>query len=126
MGCHLPPRVLVSPPYPNNPRIGCLRKYSSRQAGLPAKPTLSADWNTFSLLVADTPLHATASFAETALGLYVSGRHRIGLELGRRSVEAWSDPGTINLSPPGLEAKWEASASSRAAVLFVPQAFLRA
>ena len=40
---------------------------------LPAKPTVSADWNTFSLLVADTPLHATASFAETALGLYVSG-----------------------------------------------------
>jgi AraC family transcriptional regulator len=91
---------------------------------LPAKPTVSADWNTFSLLVADTPLHATASFAETALGLYVSGRHRIRRELGRRSVEGWSDPGTINLTPPGLEAKWEARASSRAAVLFVPQAFL--
>ena len=91
---------------------------------LSAKPTLSADWNTFSLLAADTPLHAAASFAETALGLYVSGRHRIRRELGRRSVEGWSDPGAINLSPPGLEAKWEASASSRAAVLFVPQAFL--
>ena len=35
---------------------------------LPAKPTVSADWNTFSLIVADTPLQATASFAETALG----------------------------------------------------------
>ena len=91
---------------------------------LPAKPTVSADWNTFSLIVADTPLHATASFAETALGLYVSGRHRVRRELGRRSIEGWSDPGTINLSPSGLEAKWEASSSSRAVVLFVPQTFL--
>jgi hypothetical protein len=66
---------------------------------LSAKPTLSADWNTFSLLAADTPLHAAASFAETALGLYVSGRHRIRRELGRRSVEGWSDPGATNLSP---------------------------
>jgi AraC family transcriptional regulator len=91
---------------------------------LPAKPTVSADWNAFSLLVADTPLQATASFAETALALYLSGRHRIRRDLGRRSVEGWSDPGAINLTPPGLEAKWEASASSKAVVLFVPQAFL--
>jgi AraC family transcriptional regulator len=91
---------------------------------LPTRPTVSADWKTFSLLVVETPLHATAAFAETALGLYVSGRHRVRRQLGRRSVEGWSDPGTINLSPPGLEAKWEASASSRAAVLFVPQTFL--
>jgi AraC family transcriptional regulator len=91
---------------------------------LPAKPTLSAAWNTFSLFVADTPLQATASFADVGLGLYISGRHRIRRDLGHRSVEGWSDPGTINLTPPSLEAKWEASASSRAAVLFIPQAFL--
>ena len=91
---------------------------------LPAKPTLSADWDTIALLVVDTPLQATAEFADIVLGLYVSGRHRVRREVGGRSVQGWSDPGTMNLTPAGFAAKWEASASSRAAVVFVPGAFL--
>lgn len=91
---------------------------------LPAKPTVSADWKTFSFLVVDSPLHATAAFADPVLGLHLSGRHRFRREIGGRAVEGWSDPGTINLSPAGLKATWEAGGSLRAAVLFIPQAFL--
>ena len=39
-------------------------------------------------------------------------------------VEGWSDPGTINLTPPGVEGIWEASASSRAAVVVIRPEFL--
>ncbi|HEY2229131.1 MAG TPA: hypothetical protein VGI22_15635, partial [Xanthobacteraceae bacterium] len=39
-------------------------------------------------------------------------------------VEGWSDPGTINLTPPGVEGTWEASASSRAAVMVIRPAFI--
>jgi AraC family transcriptional regulator len=39
-------------------------------------------------------------------------------------VEGWSDPGTINLTPPGVEGTWEASASSRAAVVVIRPEFI--
>ena len=39
-------------------------------------------------------------------------------------VEGWSDPGTINLTPPGVEGTWEASASSRAAVVVIRPEFV--
>ncbi len=80
--------------------------------------------NPFSLFVVETPLHASVTFADLALGVYVRGRHRIRRKSGGRSVEGWSDPGTINLTPAGFDGTWDASGSSRAITLFVPGAFL--
>lgn len=92
---------------------------------LSAPPKVSAAWNAFSLFAVDTtPAQATAAFADHALGLYVSGRHRIRRRMDGRPVEGWSNPGTVNLTPPNVEATWQASGPSRAIVLFIPDAFL--
>ena len=49
---------------------------------LSAPPNVSAAWDAFSLfLVGATPAHATGAFADHALGLYLSGRHRIRREI---------------------------------------------
>ena len=45
-------------------------------------------------------------------------------KIGASTVEGWSDPGTANLTPPGIDGIWEASASSRAAVVFIRPEFL--
>jgi AraC family transcriptional regulator len=71
-----------------------------------------------------TPLEASGTFTETALGLYTAGRHRVRRKQGRRLVEGWSDPGTVNLSPTNFYAKWEADRPSQAIVMFVPDALL--
>ena len=47
-------------------------------------------------------------------------RHQIGAKV----VEGWSGPGTINLTPPGVDAICEATASSRAAVVVIRPEFL--
>src|SRR5882724_6829868 len=92
---------------------------------LPASPKVSADWNPFSLFVVDvTPLHASLAFADLALGLYTAGRHRIRRRMGGRVVEGWSDPGTLNMTPPNVDGSWEAEGSSHAIVLTIPEAFL--
>ena len=91
---------------------------------LPAPPEVSAAWHTFSLQVVEAPLHATAEFADHALGLYIVGRHRIRRELGGRSVEGWSDRGTVNFTPCNIKGTWAASGASRAIVLFIPDAYL--
>jgi AraC family transcriptional regulator len=92
---------------------------------LNAPPNVSAAWNAFSLFVVGaTPAQATGAFTDHALGLYVSGRHRIRREMIGRPVEGWSDPGTVNLTPSNVEATWQASGSSRAIVLLIPDAFL--
>jgi len=88
----------------------------------PAKTSLAL--NPFSLFVVETPLHASVTFADLALGVYVRGRHHIWRKSGGRSVEGWTDPGTINLTPAGFDGTWDASGSSRAIALFVPGAFL--
>jgi AraC family transcriptional regulator len=88
----------------------------------PVKTSLAL--NPFSLFVVETPLHASVTFADVALGVYVRGRHRIRRKSGRRSVEGWSDPGTINLTPPGFDGTWDASGPSQAITLFVPGAFM--
>ncbi|HEY2395802.1 MAG TPA: helix-turn-helix domain-containing protein [Rudaea sp.] len=90
---------------------------------LPAPPkTLAAP---FPLHVIDaTPLQASAAFAEPVLGLYTSGRHRIRRKLGGRSVEGWTDPGTINITGANAYATWEADGPSHAIVLIVPDVFL--
>ena len=92
---------------------------------LSALPNTSAAWDAFSLFVIRaTPAQATGAFADHALGLYLSGRHRIRREMAGRPVEGWSDPGTVNLTPANVEAAWQASGPSRAIVLLIPNAFL--
>jgi AraC-like DNA-binding protein len=88
-------------------------------------PEDSAAWDPFLLQVVDeTPLQARALFRDLALGVYLSGRHRIRRQIGPNVVEGWSDPGTINLTAAGVEGTWEASASSRAAVVVIRSEFL--
>jgi AraC family transcriptional regulator len=88
-------------------------------------PRESAGWDPFFLqIVDDTPLHARVCFRDLALGVYLSGRHMVRRQIGASVVEGWSDPGTINLTPPGVEGTWEASASSRAAVVVIRSEFL--
>lgn len=85
----------------------------------------SPAWKAFSLFVVGaTPGQATAAFADHALGIYLSGRHRIRREMAGRPVEGWSDPGTTNLTPANVDATWQASGPSRAVVLLIPEAFL--
>jgi AraC family transcriptional regulator len=92
---------------------------------LPASPRVSAEWNPFSLFVVDaTPLHASVTFGDLALGLYTAGRHRIRRRMGGRLAEGWSDPGTLNMTPPNVDGSWEAEGSSHAIVLTIPEAFL--
>jgi AraC family transcriptional regulator len=88
-------------------------------------PNTPAAWDAFSLFVVRaTPAQATGAFADHALGLYLSGRHRIRREMAGRPVEGWSDPGTVNLTPANVDAAWQASGPSRAIVLLIPSAFL--
>jgi len=92
---------------------------------LNAPPNTSAAWDAFSLFVVGaTPTEATGSFHDHALGVYSSGRQRIRRERAGRPVEGWSDPGTVNLTPPNFEATWQASGPSRAIVLLVPDAYI--
>jgi AraC family transcriptional regulator len=92
---------------------------------LDAPPDISAEWGTVSLhVINETPLYAKAAFTDHAFGLYRSGRHRILRKIGGQTVEGWTDPGTVNLTPPGIDGTWEAEGPSRATVLLMPQAFL--
>jgi AraC family transcriptional regulator len=92
---------------------------------LGVSPRESAGWDPFFLQIVDeTPLLARVWFRDLALGVYLSGRHMIRRQIGASVVEGWSDPGTINLTPPGVEEIWEASASSRAAVVVIRPEFL--
>jgi hypothetical protein len=92
---------------------------------LGAPPRVSAEWDPFSLHIVDqTPLHAQTSFRDYALGVYLSGRHITRRKIGGSAVEGWSDPGTINLTPPDIDGIWEASAPSRAVVVLIRPEFL--
>jgi AraC family transcriptional regulator len=91
--------------------------------GVPAGE--AAGWDPFLVQVVDsTPLHARVCFRDLALGVYLSGRHKIRRHVGNSLVEGWSDPGTINLTPPAVEGTWEASAPSRAAVVVIRPEFI--
>ena len=91
----------------------------------PSERIDSATSNYFSgHVVNGTPREASGTFTETALGLYTAGRHRVRQRQGRRLVEGWSDPGTVNLSPANFYASWEADGSSRAIVVFVQDSLL--
>src|SRR5580692_1396531 len=92
---------------------------------LGVSPSESAGWDPFLLrIVDDTPLQARVFFRDLGLGVYLSGRHKIRRQIGNSVVEGWSDPGTINLTPPGVEGTWEATASSRAAVVVIRPEFI--
>jgi AraC family transcriptional regulator len=92
---------------------------------LGVSPRESAAWDPFFLQIVDeTPLQARVYFRDLALGVHLSGRHMIRRQIGNSVVEGWSDPGTINLTPPGVEGTWEASASSRAAVVVIRPEFI--
>jgi AraC family transcriptional regulator len=92
---------------------------------LGVSPRESARWDPFLLQIVDnTPLQARVCFRDVALGVYLSGRHMIRRQIGNSLVEGWSDPGTINLTPPGVEGTWEASASSRAVVVVIRPEFI--
>ncbi len=85
----------------------------------------SSGWDPFLLhFVDETPLYARVSFRDLALGVYLRGRHMIRRQIGANVAEGWSDPGTINLTPPGFEGIWEASASSRALAVVIRPKFL--
>ncbi len=85
----------------------------------------SSGWDPFPLHIVDeTPLYARVSFRDLALGVYLSGRHIIRRQIGANAVDGWSDPGMINLTPPGVEGIWEATASSRAVVVVIRPKFL--
>jgi AraC family transcriptional regulator len=91
---------------------------------LPRPPERSAACAPFELHVVEaTPLHASTAFANHAIGLYTSGRHRIRREMGGRPVEGSSDRGAVNLTPAGVHATWEAEGTSRAIVFLVPDAY---
>jgi AraC family transcriptional regulator len=98
----------------------------SRFADLfPTARIKSAASKCFSGHVVDaTPLEASGTFTETALGLYTAGRYRVRRKQGRRLVEGWSDPGTVNLSPANFYARWEADGSSHSIVVFLQDALL--
>jgi AraC family transcriptional regulator len=68
-------------------------------------------------VVDETPLYAYAAFRDYALGIYMAGRHFIRRVIGAEVAEGWTDPGTIILTPPGIQSVWEASGSSSAAVI---------
>jgi AraC family transcriptional regulator len=102
---------------------GSLAFQFRERSGAPAR--VSAEWDPFSVYVVDeTPLYAYAAFRDYALGIYMAGRHFIRRVIGAEVAEGWTDPGTITLTPPGIEAVWEASGSSCAAVIAVRPEFL--
>jgi AraC family transcriptional regulator len=85
----------------------------------------SAGWDPFFLQLVDkSPLYGRVLFRDLALNVYLSKRCKIRHQIGAKVVEGWSGSGLINLTPPGVEAICEASASSRAAVVVIRPEFL--
>ena len=90
-----------------------------------ALPKVSAEWNPCSAYVVEkTPLYAHLAFRDYAIGVHVAGRHLIRRLIGANVTEGWTDRGTINLTPPGIDTVWEATGSSRAAVIVLRPEFL--
>jgi AraC family transcriptional regulator len=91
---------------------------------LPTPPQVSLAGKTFALYVFDAPLHSTTTFADHALGLHISGTHRLRQQVGRRVSEGRSDPGVVNFLPAHLTLTVDSSAPARIMVLFLSEAFL--
>jgi AraC family transcriptional regulator len=91
---------------------------------LPAPPDVSAAWNTFALQRLTAPLHLQTTFADHVLGLHVAGAHRLRHVFGGRVNEGRSEPGALHVIPAHGDLTVDASASSRAVALFIPEAFV--
>ena len=96
---------------------------------LPIQAKVSAAWSAFTAHVVD--VHAdfseTMTFADHVLSLRLSGTCRLRQSVGRQSLVGRSGPGSMNVIPANLTAKWEASAmpqGARTITFFVPHAFL--
>jgi len=89
---------------------------------LPTPPHVSLAGKTFALYVFDGLLHSTTTFANHALGLHISGSHRVRQQVGGRVVEGRSDPGAVHLIPAHLTLTVDASAPARLMVLFLSEA----
>jgi AraC family transcriptional regulator len=66
----------------------------------------------------------SATFGDHVLGLHISGRHRLRQVIEGQVIERTSEPGATSLIPANHKVTTDASAPLRAAVLFVPHAFL--
>jgi len=91
---------------------------------LPTPPHVSLAGKAFVLYVYDAPLHSTVTFTDHALGLHISGAHRVRQQVCGRVAEGRSDPGIINLVPAHLTLTVDASAPARIMVLFLSEAIL--
>jgi AraC family transcriptional regulator len=94
---------------------------------LPSPPQTSAEWSIFSVHLVEPPPHFAGKFSDHVLALQLSGTCRFRREIGGRPIEGWSGPGCVHLIPAHVHAKSDGrdhSGSSRAIVLFMPQAFL--
>src|SRR5438034_869434 len=94
---------------------------------LPSPPQTSAEWSIFSVHLVEPPPHFAGKFSDHVLALQLSGTCRFRREIGGRPIEGWSGPGCVHLIPAHVHAKsdgWDHSGTSRAIVLFMPQAFL--
>src|SRR5579862_8793424 len=96
---------------------------------LPIQARVSAAWSAFAAHVVD--VHAdfseTMTFADHVLSLRLSGTARLRQSVGRQSRVGRSGPGSLNVIPAHLTARWEASAmpqGARTIAFFVPEAFL--
>ena len=82
---------------------------------------MSAAFRAFSLQVVEPPpIHLKMAFADHALSSPISGISRLRREIDGRSVEGWSRPGTMVLTPADLEATWDAEGTNRLLFLHIP------
>jgi hypothetical protein len=92
---------------------------------LPDPPEASAEWRAFSLQVVEPPpLHLTIAFADHVLSTPISGGCRLRRKVGGRSIQGRSHPGNAMLTPAHYLATWDADASVRLILLYMPQALL--
>jgi AraC family transcriptional regulator len=94
---------------------------------LKGPPEASAAWSVFSLHVVEPIAQATMTFSDYVVGMQISGTYRLRRELCGRSLEGWTSPGTMGIIPADAEGTYEGSehsGTSRAIMLFVPDAFL--
>jgi hypothetical protein len=92
---------------------------------LPAPPKVSAAFRAFFLQVVEPPpIHLTMAFADHVLSSPISGTSRLRRQVDGRSVDGWSRPGTMILTPAHLNATWDAEGTNRLIFLYIPHAFL--
>jgi len=97
---------------------------------LPIRSKVSAAaWDSFTVHVVDVQadFSETMTFSDLVLNLRISGTCHLRREVGSVSVARRSVPGSMNVIPAHLTARWEAraiSGNARTMAMFVPEAFL--